>query len=139
MEEKYKASLKQEYDVKLRLNEALNKMNEDNQKKQLNYLDQHTKASRNKIQKNLQERMQPVVEFNIIEAVKELESQSQRSQVCEMEEQFQDQKNVDKSKIISKDKNEISDLEQDVYSFTNIKFNEELSNVSCRYMIISYV
>lgn len=55
------------------------------------------------------------------------------------EEQFQDQENVDRSKIISKDKNEKLDLEQDVYSFTNIKFNDELSNVSCRYMMISYV
>ena len=139
MEEKYKASLKQEYDVKLRLNEALNKMNEDNQKKQTNYLDQDTKTSRNKIQ-NLQERIQPLVESNITEAVKELESQTQRSQISEIKgEQFQDQENVDRSKIISKDKNEISDLEQDVYSFTNIKFNDELSNVSCRYMMISYV
>ncbi|XP_043519272.1 coiled-coil domain-containing protein 73-like [Frieseomelitta varia] len=130
LEEKHKASLKQEYDVKLRLNEALNKMNEDNQKKQTNYLDQHTKASRNKIQ-NLQERIQPLVESNITEAVKELGNETQKSQVCEMkEEQFQDQENVDRSKIISKDKNEISDLEQDVYSFTNIKFNDELSNVS---------
>ncbi|XP_033361248.1 synaptonemal complex protein 1-like [Bombus vosnesenskii] len=150
LKEKHEAeitSLKQKYDVKLtemtktvttqhcaflKLNETLNKMNKDNQNRQTNS-DQCTIANRNKLQENLGTRMQPLVESNdnVIETrIKEIESQTQTSQVREMkEQQFQDQENVDRSKAISKDKNEMSDLEQDIYNFSDIEVNNESQTV----------
>ncbi|XP_020724223.1 interaptin [Bombus terrestris] len=140
-------SLKQKYDVKLtemtktvttqhcaflKLNEALNKKNKDNQNKQTNS-DQCTIANRNKLLENLGARMQPLVESNdnVIETrIKEIESQTQTSQVREMkEQQFQDQENGDRSKATSKDKNEMSDLEQDIYNFSDIEVNNESQTV----------
>lgn len=124
----------------LKLNEALNKMNKDNQNRQTNS-DQCTIANRNKLQENLGTRMQPLVESNdnIIETrIKEIESQTQTSQVREMkEQQFQDQENVDRSKAISKDKNEMSDLEQDIYNFSDIEVNNESQTVSYTYNMLT--
>lgn len=124
----------------LKLNEALNKMNKDNENRQTNS-DQCTIANRNKLQENLGARMQPLVESNdnVIETrIKEIESQTQRSQVREMkEQQFQDQENVDRSKATSKDKNEMSYLEQDIYNFSDIEVNNESQTVSYTYNMLS--
>ncbi|XP_071856064.1 uncharacterized protein isoform X2 [Bombus fervidus] len=150
LKEKHEAeitSLKQKYDVKLtemtktvttqhctflKLNEALNKMNKDNQNRQTNS-DQCTIANRNKLQENLGSKMQPLVESNdnVIETrIKEIENQTQTSQVREMkEQQFQDQENVDRSKATFKDKGEMPDLEQDIYSFSDIEVNNESQTV----------
>lgn len=127
----------------LKLNEALNKMNKDNENRQTNS-DQCTISNRNKLQENLGARMQPLVESNdnVIETrIKEIESQTQTSQVREMkEQQFQDQENVDRSKATSKDKNEMSDLEQDIYNFSDIEVNNESQAVSYTYnMLTLYV
>lgn len=123
----------------LKLNETLNKMNKDNQNRQTNS-DQCTIANRNKLQENLGAKMQPLVESNdnVIETrIKEIESQTQTRQVREMkEQQFQDQENVDRSKGISKDKNEMSYLEQDIYNFSDIEVNNESQTVSYTYNML---
>lgn len=121
----------------LKLNEALNKMNKDNQNRQTNS-DQCTIANRNKLQENLGARMQPLVESNdnVIETtIKEIESQTQTSQVREMK--FQDQENIDRSKATSKDKNEMSDLQQDIYNFSDIEVNNESQTVSYTYNMLT--
>lgn len=121
----------------LKLNEALNKMNKDNQNRQTNS-DQCTIANRNKLQENLGARMQPLVESNdnVIETtIKEIESQTQTNQVREMK--FQDQENIDRSKATSKDKNEMSDLQQDIYNFSDIEVNNESQTVSYTYNMLT--
>ncbi|XP_026295429.1 uncharacterized protein PFB0765w-like [Apis mellifera] len=132
-------SLKQEFDVKLiemkktlaiqnseflKLNETINKINnEENQNRQINFHDQYTKINHNELQDNLKEKI-PLIESNPIEIIKKIEK---TNQVCEMKE-FQNQENVNKSKIIIKNKNEISNLEQDIYSFNIREINDELQN-----------
>lgn len=113
----------------LKLNETVNKINnEENQNKQINFHDQYTKINHNELQDNLKEKMQPLIESILIE----------KNQVCEMKE-FQNQENVNNSKIIIKNKNEISNLEQDIYSFNTREINDELQNVSCIYNIILFL
>ncbi|PBC31490.1 hypothetical protein APICC_02293 [Apis cerana cerana] len=127
-------SLKEEFDIKLiemkktlatqkstflKLNETVNKINnEENQNRQINFHDQYTKINHNELQDNLKEKMQPLIESILIE----------KNQVCEMKE-FQNQENVNNSKIIIKNKNEISNLEQDIYSFSTREINDELQNI----------
>lgn len=113
----------------LKLNETVNKINnEENQNRQINFHDQYTKINHNELQDNLKEKMQPLIESILIE----------KNQVCEMKE-FQNQENVNNSKIIIKNKNEISNLEQDIYSFSTREINDELQNVSCIYNIILFL
>lgn len=113
----------------LKLNETVNKINnEENQNRQINFHDQYTKINHNELQDNLKEKMQPLIESILIE----------KNQVCEMKE-FQNQENVNNSKIIIKNKNEISNLEQDIYSFNTREINDELQNVSCIYNIILFL
>lgn len=113
----------------LKLNETVNKINnEENQNRQINFHDQCTKINHNELQDNLKEKMQPLIESILIE----------KNQVCEMKE-FQNQENVNNSKIIIKNKNEISNLEQDIYSFSTREINDELQNVSCIYNIILFL
>lgn len=119
----------------LKLNESLSKINnEENQNKQTN--DQYTKINHNELQDNLKEKMQPLIESIPIEIIKKIESQT--NQICEVKE-FQNQENINNSKIIIKDKNEISNLEQDIYSFSTREINDELQNVSFIYIIYFYV
>lgn len=115
----------------LKLNESLSKINnEENQNKQTN--DQYTKINHNELQDNLKEKMQPLIESIPIEIIKKIESQT--NQICEVKE-FQNQENINNSKIIIKDKNEISNLDQDIYSFSTREINDELQNVSYIYNI----
>lgn len=116
----------------LKLNETINKINnEENQNRQINFHDQYTKINHNELQDNLKEKI-PLIESNPIEIIKKIEK---TNQVCEMKE-FQNQENVNKSKIIIKNKNEISNLEQDIYSFNIREINDELQNVSCIYNLL---
>lgn len=127
--------MKQEFDVKLiemkktlaTQNSAFLKLNEENQNRQINFHDQYTKINHNELKDNLKEKMQPFIESISIEAIKKIENQT--NQVCEVKE-FQNQENINKSKIIIKDRNEISNLEQDIYSFSTREINDELQNVS---------
>lgn len=132
--------MKQEFDVKLiemkktlaTQNSAFLKLNEENQNRQINFHDQYTKINHNELQDNLKEKMQPLIESISIEAIKKIENQT--NQVCEVKE-FQNQENVNKSKIIIKDRNKILNLEQDIYSFSTREINDELQNVSYIYII----
>lgn len=131
--------MKQEFDVKLiemkktlaTQNSAFLKLNEENQNRQINFHDQYTKINHNELKDNLKEKMQPFIESISIEAIKKIENQT--NQVCEVKE-FQNQENINKSKIIIKDRNEISNLEQDIYSFSTREINDELQNVSYIYI-----
>lgn len=131
--------MKQEFDVKLiemkktlaTQNSAFLKLNEENQNRQINFHDQYTKINHNELKDNLKEKMQPFIESTSIEAIKKIENQT--NQVCEVKE-FQNQENINKSKIIIKDRNEISNLEQDIYSFSTREINDELQNVSYIYI-----
>lgn len=132
--------MKQEFDVKLiemkktlaTQNSAFLKLNEENQNRQINFHDQYTKINHNELQDNLKEKMQPLIESISIEAIKKIENQT--NQVCEVKE-FQNQENVNKSKIIIKDRNKILNLEQDIYSFSTREINDEFQNVSYIYII----
>lgn len=136
--------MKQEFDVKLiemkktlaTQNSAFLKLNEENQNRQINFHDQYTKINHNELKDNLKEKMQPFIESISIEAIKKIENQT--NQVCEVKE-FQNQENINKSKIIIKDRNEISNLEQDIYSFSTREINDELQNVSYIYIYIIFL
>lgn len=136
--------MKQEFDVKLiemkktlaTQNSAFLKLNEENQNRQINFHDQYTKINHNELKDNLKEKMQPFIESISIEAIKKIENQT--NQVCEVKE-FQNQENINKSKIIIKDRNEISNLEQDIYSFSTREINDELQNVSYIYIYYFFV
>ncbi|XP_031367226.1 interaptin-like [Apis dorsata] len=105
-------SLKQEFDVKLiEMKKTLTTQNSA-----------YLKLNEN----NLKEKMQPLIESIPIEIIKKIESQT--NQICEVKE-FQNQENINNSKIIIKDKNEISNLEQDIYSFSTREINDELQNI----------
>lgn len=136
--------MKQEFDVKLiemkktlaTQNSAFLKLNEENQNRQINFHDQYTKINHNELKDNLKEKMQPFIESISIEAIKKIENQT--NEVCEVKE-FQNQENINKSKIIIKDRNEISNLEQDIYSFSTREINDELQNVSYIYIYYFFV
>ncbi|CAK9809565.1 hypothetical protein ANTPLA_LOCUS6242 [Anthophora plagiata] len=136
-------SLKKELDIKLeemkkkidlenvafvQLKETFNKMKDANENKQKNIQHHRTKESRDK--DTLKERVQPVAKSNLIELTNEIEHYMQMSQVCETkEQQSQNQKSVGMPNITSRDKSEISNLEQDIYNFNTTKIYNELENI----------
>lgn len=110
-----------------KLNDTLHIMREVNQNEKENY--------NHGTRENTQERLQQIVETEIINLATDADCETQMNQVCETnEQQFQSQKNVNKSGIKPKGRNEVLDADKDIYNFSSQKINEELQNVNYTYI-----